>query len=195
MSLNLPPIRPINTLGGGLGGGLRPTGGSFNGIRPLNNLGPAPSPGVAHPGVTRPVSNTTRSAFDNIDVEEIGKGRLLVEGAYHKELGTKRYSGLKGQLMKFKIAGKHTVTKNLSMGNVKQIHGLIADRLKNKLVGSQTSISRQDRLAILKESRKLVKTAGSKFTWEDRKDLEKVVNNMRQQYKDRLFHRGEDSDK
>lgn len=180
--LNLSPIKPINTLGGGPGGGLGSLGVGFNGSKP---------PGTA--GGVR-LTNNTRSAFDGLDVNEINKGRLLVEGSYSKELGTKRYSGLKGQLMKLKIAGKHTVTKNLSMGNIKQIHDLISDRLKNKLVGSQTSISRRDRLEILKESRKLVKTSGSKFTWEDRKDLEKVVNNMRQQYKDRLFHRGENDD-
>jgi hypothetical protein len=118
----------------------------------------------------------------------------MVEGSYHKQLGAQRYSGLKGQLSKMQWAGRRGITKNLSQGNIEQIHDMIAGRIKKKMVGSQTYFSRRDKMAIMKESRKLVETAGSHFTWEDRKDLEKVVDTLQKQYRDKVLHRDRGSD-
>ncbi len=145
------------------------------------------STGYSLPSAPRPI--TRGSVFENIDIDQIGQGRMLTEGSYHNQFGAKKNLGLKGQLGKLKRAGKFSSTKNLSAGNVKQIHDLIADRMKGKAVSSRTIISRQDRLAILKESRKLVKTEGSKFTYQDRDDLKKIVDSLRKQYRDKALGR------
>jgi len=166
-ALNISPMQPINNFGGS--------------IRPINNTPPS--------GGTRPIGNRPKSAFDSLDVGQINKGRLMTEGSYHKQFGEKRYSGLKGQLAHMKQVGRLGVTQNLSMHNVEQIHDLIAGRLKRKMVGSQTYFSRRDKIAIMKDSRKLVKTKGSDFTWEDRKDLKKTMDTLQQQYKDKILHR------
>ncbi|MBU4374892.1 hypothetical protein KKH38_00070 [Patescibacteria group bacterium] len=144
------------------------------------------------------LNNKPKSAFESLDIDRIGQGRLMTEGSYSKQLGLKKHSGLKGQLMKMKWAGRRGVTKNLSTGNIKQIHGLIADRIKNKTLGSNTIISRRDKLAIMKEARKLVRSGarseGSKFTWQDRKDLKRTVDVLQKQYKDKIFHRENGAD-
>lgn len=173
MTLNIPPIRPINNLGGGMGG-IRP---SANNLRGIGSPRSAP-----------------KSAFDKLDIDRIGKGRLMIEGSYHKQLGGQKFSGLKGQLSKLKMSGKRTVTKNLSTENIKQMHDLIADRLKKKVVGSQIYISKRDKMAIMKESRQLVKTKDSHFTWADRKDLKKTVDTMQKQYRDKVLHREDGTD-
>jgi len=140
---------------------------------------------------TRTANRQPKGAFDSLDINKIGKGYLMTEGSYHRQFGVKKYSGLKGQLMKLKKAGKFTTTKNLSTENIKQMHDMIADRIKKKRVGSQVYISRQDKMAIMKESKKLVRTKDSHFTWQDRKDLKKTVETIQKQYKDRILHRTE----
>ena len=161
----LPPIRPLNNFGGK----LRPINNNFRGVRSI--------------------SSQPRNAFNGLDINRIGKGHLMVEGSYNKQFGVEKYSGLKGQLMKLKTTGRRTVTKNLSLGNIEQMHDLIAGRLKKKVIGSQNYLNRRDKMAIMKESRKLVKTEGSNFTWQDREDLKKIVETARQQYKDKILHR------
>lgn len=176
--LNMSPIRPLNNLSGGspasggFGGGVPLTGS--RGVKLTNNL----------------ASSRTKDAFGHLDVERIGKGYLMTEGSYQKRFGEDKYAGLKGQLMGLRAAGKHSTTKNLSQENVKQMHDLIAEHLGKKSVSSQNFISRQDKLAILKESRKLVKTEGSHFTWDDREDLEKTVNTLQKQYRDQILNKG-----
>jgi len=175
--LNISPIRSLNNLGGGL-----PASGGFGGGVPLAGRGNVRL-------TNSPASSRTEDAFSHLDVERIGKGSLMVEGSYQKQFGEDKYSGLKGQLMGLRSAGKRSITKNLSKENVKQMHDLIAARLGKKSVGSQNFISRQDRLAISKESRKLVKTEGSHFTRADKEDLEKTVATLQKQYKDQILHR------
>jgi len=170
-ALNIPPNRPINNMPSS----IRPINNNLRGIGSLNNK--------------------PKSAFESLDIDRIGQGRLMTEGSYSKQLGLKKHSGLKGQLMKMKWAGRHGVTKNLSTDNIKQIHGLIADRIKNKIAGSNTIISRRDKIAIMGEARKLVRAKDSKFTWEDRKDLKKTVDTLQKQYKDKIFHRNDGADR
>jgi len=170
-----------------------------NPIRPglnlnLKPLSSQPSRLSSAPGLqSSPVNNrlVRQSVFNKLDVTKIGQGRLLTEGSYDRAIGLKRDIGLKGQLMAIRRSGRRNITKNLSLENVKQIHDLIANPIKNKAVGSSSYISRQDRLKIMQESRKLVKTEGSHFTRSDRKDLLKIVDTLRQQYKDNLFKRGD----
>jgi len=142
---------------------------------------------------SRPLRDKPKSVFENFDIKEVGHGRLMTEGSYHREFGTKRYSGLKGQLEKLKWSGRRGVTKNLSQGNIEQMHDLIADRLKKKTAGSATFLSRRDEKAIMKESKKIVKSGGgeSHFTKYDRQDLKKVVSSIRQQAKAQIIHRAD----
>ncbi len=164
--MNIQPVQPLASPNSGLGSIIS------NDRRSLNS----------------PVAKV-RNVFDNLDVNKIGSGRLMIEGSYYKRLGEKTNFGLKGQLMGVKTMGRRTTTKNLSFDNLKQIHNLIADRLKNKAVGSKIMISRRDKINIMKESRKMVKAEGSHFSWQDRDDLKKVVDTIRKQTKDNLFHR------
>ena len=57
------------------------------------------------------------SVFENIDIDQIGQGRLLTEGSYYNHLGAKKNLGLKGQLGRLKRSGRFSSTKNLSMNN------------------------------------------------------------------------------
>jgi len=133
-------------------------------------------------------NNKPRNVFDKIDMSKIGSGHRFTEGSWKRGIlsGVKKEAGLKGQLKNLQVAGRRGATKNLSTKNLKQIHGLIADRIKGKVASSGTYLSRRDKIAIMKESRKLVKTKGSGFTWEDRKDLKRVVNTMRSKRKNAI---------
>jgi hypothetical protein len=159
----------------------------------ISPIAPMPSPNNG----SRPTSNNLnahikptpkRGAFDNMDVDKIGQGRLMTEGSYDKRFGNNKYMGLKGQLMKAKHEGRHATTKNLSMSNIEQIHDVIAKHLKKQAINSKTYINRGDKLAIMKESRKLVKAKDSNFTSQDRQDLKKIVNSLQQQYKNKIIH-------
>ncbi len=161
-------------------------------IQPTNNPGPSFRPLNLTPmGGGELMRNKPKSAFDRLDAGKIGKGRLMIDGSYHKRFGEKSHYGLKGQLAGMAYAGRHGITKNLSPQNLEKIYDLIAGRLKKKMAYSATSFSRKDKMGILTESRKLVKQAGSNFTYEDRKDLIKIVNTLQQQFKDRTLHRGD----
>lgn len=183
-ALNMPPLRNLNSFGSRTPsfsnslGGMKSMGGSLS---------------RTSQGGSRPLRDKPKSVFENFDISEVGHGRLMTEGSYHKEFGTKRYSGLKGQLEKLKWSGRRGVTKNLSQGNIEQMHDLIADRLKKKAAGSATFLSRRDEKAIMKESRKIVKAGGgeSHFTKYDRQDLKKVVSSIRQQAKEQIIHRAD----
>lgn len=133
------------------------------------------------------------NAFDHLDIDKIGKGRFITEGSYGPQRGVNRYSGLKGQLMKLKSEGKHSVAENLSKNNIKQIHDLIVDRLSKKSVSSQSYFTKRDKIALMAESRKLVKSKDSDFTWEDRKDLMKIVSSIQKQAKSKIINRADNT--
>jgi len=164
---------------------------------PVNNLSrPLPSgQGMSLSNSRTPLNrlgkDRTKSALDQIDISKIGKGYQMTEGSYNSNLGFKRGTGLKGQLMSAKIAGRKTTTKNLSSQNVEQMHDLLGKAISRSAVSSSTYISRRDRVEIMKKSRELAKTPDSKFTFEDRKDLMKIVDNMRKQYRDSLTNSDE----
>ncbi|MDD2681186.1 MAG: hypothetical protein PHE20_03800 [Patescibacteria group bacterium] len=160
-------------------------------ITPIRNLNNNPLPINNNHGSSIKVT-PKKGAFDNIDIDEIGQGRLMTEGSYDSRFGKNKYMGLKGQLMKAKHEGRHSTTKNLSMSNIKQIHDVIAKHLKKQAVNSKTYISRGDRLAIMKESRAMVRSKDSNFTSQDRQDLIKIVDSLQKQYKDKILHRRDD---
>lgn len=176
-ALNISPIRPLSNSGGGFS-----SPGGFGNMKPISS-------NLNSLSRIKPSSDRAKTAFEKIDIGKIGKGYLLVEGAYEKQFGREKYSGLKGQLMSMRKAGKRSVTKNLSKENVKQMYDLISGRLKNKAIGSANYISREDRLEIMKEARKLTVTEGSGFTRQDRKDLLKTVDALREQSRNRVLNR------
>lgn len=153
---------------------------SFQASRPGASLSSSRTP-LNHSGRDR-----TKSALEKIDISKIGKGYQMTEGSYHHSIGLERNTGLKGQLMSIKMAGKRNSTRNLSTHNIEQIHDLLAGAISKSAVSSKTYISREDRMEILRKSRQLTKTPGSKFTLEDRKDLVKIMDTMRKQYRDSL---------
>lgn len=168
----------------------------FLGATPLRPMQPTANPGgvapVLHPSATS--ANVGRkSVFGKLDINKIGQGRLLTEGSYDRAIGLKKDIGLKGQLMSMRRAGRRSTTKNLSLENVKQIHDLIADPIKNNALSSSSYISRGDRLKIMKESRRMVKDENTKFTRADRQDLLKIVDTLRRQYKENLLNRDRDN--
>ncbi len=123
-----------------------------------------------------------KDVFSNINVSKIGTGSHFVTGNF----SSSKARGLKGQLGKLKRLGKYTTTANLSKKNLNQIHDLISDRLKNKAVGSKILINAKDKRKIMHEAYKLTKTKGSGFSKEDMKDLEKIVNALKSNSKDRV---------
>jgi hypothetical protein len=129
----------------------------------------------------------SKSALEQIDISKISKGRLMTEGTYEKSFGMNKGVGLKGQLNEARMAGRRHSTKNLSRENMEQMHDLLAEAIKKSSVSSGSYISRQNRVDIMRKSRQLAKSPNSKFTFEDRKDLMKIVDSMRQQYKESLF--------
>ena len=145
--------------------------------RTSNTLGPA----------TRGLG-PRKGALERIDIDKIGKGYLMTEGSYNKSFGMDRDVGLKGQLSAVRRAGIKTTTKNLSRENIEQMHDLLSSAISKNSVSSNTYISRRDRTDILKKSRDLARTPGSKFSLEDRKDLIKIVDEMRRQSRDKLLN-------
>ncbi|MFH1030440.1 MAG: hypothetical protein V1770_04240 [bacterium] len=140
-----------------------------------------------------PIENKPQSAFDKLDTSKIGSGHRFTEGTWDRGIGQgiNKDAGLKGQLRNLQIAGRHGITKNLSTKNIKQIYGLIADRIKKK-PASGVFLNMRDNLAIMKESRKMVKQKDSDFTWEDRKDLKKVVDTLRAKSRESILRRDDD---
>ncbi len=138
--------------------------------------------------------NKPQSAFNGLDIKKIKSGHRFTEGTWNRGIGTgiNKDAGLKGQLRRFQIAGRYGVTKNLSTQNIKQIYGLLADRINRKVASSGDLLNRWDKYALMKESRKMVKENGSNFTWEDRKDLLKIVDRLRDKNRDSLHARNED---
>lgn len=169
-------------------GNLGPNLNSF----PVNNLSrPVPSgQGASFSNSRAPLNrlgkDRTKGALENIDISKIGKGYQMTEGSYGASIGFKRGTGLKGQLSSARMAGRRGVTKNLSSQNIEQMHDLLGKAISRSAVSSSTYISRRDRVEIMKKSRELAKASDSKFTFEDRKDLMKIVDNMRKQYRDSL---------
>lgn len=172
-ALNIPPIRPISmppstppSSGGGIGVG----GGLQSG-----SLG------------------RKRNPYE-LDLSKIGQGRRMREGTYGTASGAARYSGLRGQLKKMQMTGRHGAVENLSNKNIEQIHDILDARIKKHPSGSGTYLSRRDKLEIMKESRDLARTHGSGFTMEDRKDLEKIVDTMREEYHEQRTHHNDVAD-
>lgn len=120
-----------------------------------------------------PVRN---SIFDSIDAQQIGEGKYFTEGKF----GHGRNLGLKGQLSKIKRRGK-LVVKNLSQKNLGDIYGIVANRLKKHDRGYGVHISRKDKINIMNDAEKLVRTKGSNFSREDKDDLEKIVDSLKEQ--------------
>lgn len=172
MPLNL-PISNLN---------IRSSSNNLSNLRPQNDLTRLKTPIVSH-----------RGTLDNIDISKIGKGYLMTEGTYGTNFGVKRFNGLKGQLAKVRYEGRRLSTKNLSCKNLEQIHDLIASPISRNAVSSSTYISRRDKIEIMRKSRQLAKQHDSGFTFEDRKDLMKMVNSMSRQYRDSILKRDNDS--
>ena len=154
-------------------------------IRPVSMPRSTPPMGGVFGGGGKP-----KSAFDKLDVSKIGHGRLLREGSYTKRLGV----GLRGQLKELQLRGRHGSTANLSNKNIEQIHDLIDDRIKGHDLGSKTFLSNRDERKILGEARKLAHTEGSGFSMEDRKDLKKIVDTLREEFSDQILHHDNNHD-
>lgn len=132
--------------------------------------------------------NKTKGALGQIDIDKIGKGRLMTEGSFAgKSFGLNKYTGLKGQLAQVRRIGKRTSTKNLSKKNTEQMYDLLSKSIQHSSVNSDIYISRRDRMNILQQSRKLTRQSDSDFTFQDRKDLVKIVDNMRKQQRDKIL--------
>ncbi len=106
-----------------------------------------------------------KSVFQSINTDKIGDGKYFTEGKF----GHKKNLGLKGQLSKIKRMGRHGVTKNLSQKNLNSIYTLISERLKKHNRAYKTHITRKDKISIMQNAEKLVHTAGSNFSREDKK--------------------------
>jgi hypothetical protein len=149
---------------------------NLSNLRPQNGLSRLKTPAVSHRGV-----------MENIDINKISKGYLMTEGTYGTNTGVKRFNGLKGQLAKVRHEGRRLSTKNISQKNLEQMHDLIAAPISRSAVSSGTYISRRDRVSIMNKSRQLAKQRDSGFTFEDRRDLMKMVDSMRRQYRDSIL--------
>ncbi|MDD3711166.1 MAG: hypothetical protein PHP37_01005 [Patescibacteria group bacterium] len=136
--------------------------------------------------VARPTPKP-KGALEKIDIDKIGKGYLMTEGSYGRSFGIGKGAGLKGQLSTVRKAGIKTTTKNLSKKNIEQMHDLLAEAISKNAVSSNTYISRRDRASIMKKSRELAKTPDSGFSFEDRQDLLTIVDEMRQQHREKLL--------
>lgn len=132
------------------------------------------------------MGNTRNDAFSKIDIKKIGQGKFLTEGKF----GARRNIGLRGQLGLLKKTGG-SATKNISKKNLDDMSRLISDRLKKHSAASGAHISSRDRKVIMREAEKLVKTKGSGFSREDKKDLEKIVKTMEQKGKDAILGKNE----
>lgn len=151
------------------------------------NISSSPAPRSNTPGPTaRPITKP-RGALEKIDIDKIGKGYLMTEGVYGRSFGIGKGVGLKGQLSTVRKAGIKDTTKNLSKKNIEQMHDLLAEAISKNAVSSSTYISRQDRTDIMKKSRELAKTPDSGFSFEDRQDLLKIVDEMRRQHREKLL--------
>ncbi len=162
----------------------------------LGKLGPAgstnPSSDLATSRLGR---DRSKSALEQIDISKIGKGYQMTEGSYGKSMGIGKGVGLKGQLNEVRMAGRHHSTQNLSKKNMEQMHDLLAEAIAKSAVSSSTYISRKDKTEIMRKSRQLAKSPDSKFTFEDRKDLLKIVDSMRNQYRESLIKKKDDFDR
>lgn len=150
------------------------------------NISSSPAPRSNNPRPTaRPIAKP-KGALEKIDIDKIGKGRLMTEGVYGRSFGIGKGVGLKGQLSAVRKAGIKDTTKNLSKKNIEQMHDFLAGAISKNAVSSSTYISRHDRAEIMKKSRELAKTPGSGFTFEDRQDLLTIVDELRQQHREKL---------
>lgn len=122
------------------------------------------------------------TVFDSIDSEKIGEGKYFTEGKF----GHKNNLGLKGQLSKLKRNGR-LATKNLSRKNLGDMYNLIANRLKKHSMGYGVHITRNDKMSIMQEAEKLIRTRGSKFSREDKADLESIVDVLKEKSKNSIF--------
>jgi hypothetical protein len=125
-----------------------------------------------------------KSVFDSIDTKQIGEGKYFTEGKF----GHKRNLGLKGQLSKLKRNGR-LVTKNLSKKNLGDMYNLIANRLKKHNMGYGVHINRKDKVGIMQEAEKLVRTKDSKFSREDKADLESIVDVLKEKSKNSILEK------
>ena len=135
-------------------------------------------------GSTKNTLLRKKSVFESIDANQIGEGKYFTEGKF----GHKKNLGLKGQLSKIKRAGR-LVTKNLSKKNLNDMYGIISNRLKKHTRGYGVHINRKDKIGIMAEAEKLVRTKGAKFSREDKADLEKVVDSLKQQSKNVILNK------
>ncbi len=133
------------------------------------------------------IPNTLRaktSVFDSIDANQIGEGKYFTEGKF----GDRKNLGLKGQLSKIKRTGG-LFTKNLSKKNLSDIYNMISNRLKKHSRGYGVNITRNDKMGIMQEAEKLIHTKNAKFSREDKKDLEKIVDSLKQQSKNNILNK------
>ncbi len=178
-SLNSFPVNNLNR-----SAGLGASGAGGLGLAKNDSLSKNPS--------SRLGRNRSKSALEQIDISKIGRGRLMTEGTYEKSFGLSKGAGLKGQLGQMRMAGKRSTTKNLSRKNLDQIHDFLSGAIKKGSVSSSSYISRRDKADIMTKSRQLAKSPDSNFTLEDRKDLIKIVDSMRKQYRDSILGRADD---
>ncbi len=124
------------------------------------------------------------SIFGSIKASKIGQGKYFTEGKF----GHKKNAGLKGQLGRIKRSGR-SVAKNLSKKNLNDIFGMVSDLLKKHTMGREACITRKDKKAIMANAEKLIYTKGANFSREDKKDLEKIVDSLRQQSKNNVLNK------
>ena len=127
---------------------------------------------------------TKTSVFDSIDASQIGEGKYFTEGKF----GDRKNLGLKGQLSKIKRVGG-LFTKNLSKKNLNDMYSIISNRLKKHSRGYGVNITRNDKMSIMQEAEKLIHTKGAKFSREDKEDLEKIVDSLKQQSKNNILNK------
>ena len=133
-------------------------------------------------------SDFKKSAADNIDIEQIGKGGFFTEGDYKGKSGNRGW-GLKGQLSKYRRSGwKSGETKNISKKNLADMEKMIAEREKKHFKGYRAQMTRLDKKSIMAEAEKFVRTKGSKFSRQDKKDLKNLVDTIQQKGKEAILH-------
>jgi hypothetical protein len=124
------------------------------------------------------------SVFNSIDVNKIGEGKYFTEGKF----GHRKNLGIKGQLSRIKRIGR-SVTKNLSKKNLQDMSDIIANRLKKHTRGYGVHVSRRDKISMMQEAEKLVRAKGSNFSREDKKDLESIVDSLKEQSKKTILNK------
>ncbi len=125
---------------------------------------------------TSPPGTPRRSVFEKINVGKIGSGGYFTKGTW----GNRKDMGLKGQLSAVRRAGiAGGETRNLSNKNLRTMYDVLASRLEKHTTRYGVNISGKTKKSMMQEAEKLVRSKGSDFSREDKKDLETVIDSLR----------------